>query len=677
MIALLPDGCAETLALGDAVVALAGKTGPTRAEPARWRPAGDSRWMAAHSAAPARTLLTVSHAPESGAQAWRIRIEGMLDQPARISRWVVHLTACATTAPYYLDRNLRWRPLAASDAIPEFTPLAIAWPGPGGAYRLTSVRGCCAAEVNWQAGRLELCVVLDAAALHPRWYLTGGPRSEAAPEQPAGCLTTIELLLLTGDVDPTEPGAVAARYPAGCEAAFTLTDHCDFDTSDRLARFLSGRPGRRGWCGRDLHFTKGVFTLPSRPADRSPAASLHDPDYRRLVDSLHADGSEIAPHGLNESGDLDQATFRSALDDIVRAFGPRTWIDHGLSQRYGYTTGGADPAGYDLCAILRAAGFSAVWAYHDVIGEPAVSLDLFSPAGSAHHRGRLALHHAARGAYAVAAHYARSQIRDVTHRTAIGEYLAHAISTVRGIYLEARGERPVTDRIARVTRRLARAPAELRRAAGLQQPEPYDRRDLAAFAPTVYPESASPARDADPHGLCLFASQEVVHTADAYTDAALERLLQGRGLHIGHCYLLNRLPYLAGTFTTDGKDLDGAWVAFLDALTAVVAEGRLWNPTMGALAEWVRRFHLTSVVPLHDAAVRVETRSPVDLSDFTLLLPASTDVTGIRWNGEVPVGTRRWGDWLAVWGLVPAHARVTVQWCSSQREPLFRSQAHP
>lgn len=677
MIALLPDGRSGTLALGDAVVALAGKSGPTRAEPAGWCPAGDCRWMGAHGAAPARTALTVSRGPESGGQAWRIRIEGMLDQPARISRWVVHLAARAAAAPHYLDRGLRWRPLASADAIPEFTPLAIAWHGPEGACRLTSARGCCATELNWRAGRLELGVVLDAAALHPRWYLTGGPRSEAAPEQPAGCLTTIELLLQTGAVHPSQPGAVAARYPAGCEAAFTLTDHCDFDSTHRLARFLRGKPGRRGWYGRGLHLTKGVFTLPSRPPDRSPAASLHDPDYRRLVESLHADGSEIAPHGLNESGDLDHATFRRALDDIVRAFAPRTWIDHGLSQRYGYTTGGADPAGYDLCAVLRAAGFSAVWAYHDVMGEPAVSLNLFSPDGGTRRRGRLALHHAARGAYAVAAHYVRSEIRDVTHGSPIGEHLAQAISTVRGIYLEARSDRPVADRVGRVTRRLAGAPAELRRAAGLQQPEPYDRRELAAFAPTVYPESASPARDADPDGLCLFVSQEVVHTADAYTDAALERLLQGRGLHIGHCYLLNRLPYLAGTFTADGKDLDGAWVAFLDALTAAVAERRLWNPTMGALAEWVRGFHLTSVVPLHDAAVRIETRSPVDLPDFTLLLPASTDAAGVRWNGETPQGTRRWGDWLAVWGLLPAHAGITVQWCSSQREPLSSSQAHP
>ncbi len=668
--ALCVDDRGPALFLDEPMVEYMSDAAPFERAAWRWESLTPDRWTCSDLA----TRLSVSLTParQLSSSAYCLRIDVDVLRPVRLARCVVGLSAPCAAPPFLLDRYLRWGPLTEPQVLGEYAPLAFSWAGIGTGYRLRSVRGGCAAEVDRRDGLLTVRLLLDGAVLHPRWHLLGGPRSEAAPTLPTGRHTSIELAL---SVDSAAAGtesapAVAGRFPGGAEAALALTDHCDFDTRERLQLFLAGDGRRPGWRRRGLRLTKGAFVVASRPVDRAPAPSLEEPDYRRLLDELYQDGSEIAPHGLNESGDLDRDTFRRALGTIVQQFRPRTWLDHGLSQCYGYAMGGADRSTYDLLTELKNAGFTSLWSYQDVPADAVGSLNLLAlQAQIAPDRWHQLGRHLRRGEWLVAVHYLRSLIRSATEGTAIGPHIGQAISTMRGIMMELRAPRPAAERLERTMRRLGSIPAELRRAAGPQRPEPYTRQHLLRYAPTLYPERAVPLRDARADELLLFTTLEVVHTSDVYTPEAVERLLAERGLHIGHCYLLNELPYLAGVFATGGGALALAspWIDFLDHLAAAVRAGRAWNPPMGDLAAWVRALQFTSVVDVARTTVRVDNASDSPVTGFTLLLPGSVSPTDVRWGDRAPAGHRIWSDWLAVWGDLPANGSTTVQWGGAQQ----------
>jgi hypothetical protein len=194
--------------------------------------------------------------------------------------------------------------------------------------------------------------------------------------------------------------------------------------------------------------------------------------------------------------------------------------------------------------------------------------------------------------------------------------------------------------------------------------ETYSRTEALDMAPAIYPERAVPLSQVTAEDLLLFASAEVLHTSDAYTPASLERLVAERGLHIGHTYLLNRLPYLAGIFTAPNGPyhLSRYWIEMLDALTDSVRAGRIWNPTMSELAEWVRATQLICTEPVGARTVRLHNASGSAMRNVSLLLPTDVSAADLTWNGVRPAGVRSWGDWLCVWGDVPAGGAAVVCW---------------
>lgn len=623
----------------------------------------DATGAATYTDGPVHIRVQVQPAPAAG---WRhLDATASIDAPVQLRECALVLEAPAPNPPMFVDRTLRWRALRGDAILNEYTPLAIRWApepeGPG--YHVQAARGFTAGALAWRTGHLTLMLYFDAAALHPRWRLDHGRRSEAAPLRAAG--ETFALRLLLGSTDaPALP--ILGRWPAAAEAAFVITDHCDFDTGETLDVFFNGTVGQHGWRARGLALTKGVFTLPSSPRDRPPAPTLNDPAYRRLVHALHADGSEIAPHALNESGTINVEDFRRGLDRIVADFTPSTWIDHGLSLRYCYTMGGADRGTYDLLGALRTAGFSTLWAYHDVPSEPSAPLDMLAlPVHSNGASRRTLLGHLRRGDVLVAAHYARSLIlADAADRGTVGLAMGKAFSSLRALAMGARHPDAI-GRYLRSAGRELRGLAEVVRDGGAQSPVlPHTRRHLVELAPTVYPERGVPCREARPDELLLFATQEVVHVRDAYTPQTLDELLHTRGLHLGHCYLLNQLPYLAGVFEpgTATPRLSRPWIAFVEALADLVGRGRLWNPVMGRLARWMRAVQLATVVPLDSGGIRLDNLVGEAMPDATLLLPAAIEPETVTWDGGSPTGWRRWPDWLAVWGTLPPNGSAVIRW---------------
>jgi hypothetical protein len=590
-------------------------------------------------------------------------------RPVSIGRCAITLDVRCPEPPYIIDQYLCWRELRGVAVSSEWTPLLLRWRAADGrVMELRGAKGTPAVRLAWRRGKLGIQIELDVAALHPRWSFAEGVGavSTASPTRAVSWRVAVPLLLLERTSLSATP-AVSGRFPGGAEAALTITDHCDFDAVESFRVFLGNERGGRGWLGRGLRFTKGVFTIESRSGPRAPAPTLQDREYRGLVERLRDDGSEIAPHGVNERGNVEPARFLAALDEIATDFSPRTWIDHGSTLHYCYSMGGAENPDYRLLHELRGRGIDCLWSYHDAPASAIGSLNLLAPSSSdltklAWQMGK----HVLRGNHLVAARYGRSALLERTTGS-VQRRLGRALSAARRRYVEG------TENGQSALRAAAGIPWAVltqppprgapKSAADSDHRMPFSRNDVLDLAPTIYPERAVSLSQMEPDDTLLFATLEVLHTEDAYIREAIERLIDERGLHIAHSYLLNRLPYIAGIFSSPGAEsLSSSWIEALQNIEEAVASRRLWNPPVGELAEWARAAQQVEVRIASDHALVLNNVSDECVADYTVLLPEKVSSRDVRWDGCPPSGSRQWGSWLSVWGRLPAGRETLVQW---------------
>ena len=661
-----PNSRCAPLTLG---VPAAEYVGPVaHGSPSSWAPSGAARWSSADGVLRFGVTLGALGLEEHAASR-PITLSAVAERAASIRRCAVRLSARCVGRPHHVDRYSRWREVQRRVVANESTPFVLRWRDPSGVVlEMRSAHGCVPAVVSWTRGVLSIDVLLDGAALHPRWsFATGRAESTAAPVRVAGWSSRVDLVVRRIE-RPAPAPAVLGRLPFGAEAALTITDHPDFDDQDRFRLFTHGGAGSRGWLGRGLRLTKSVFAIESDSVPRRPAPTLEQPAYRALLDELHGEGTEIAPHGVNESGNIAPDRFRRALDALAGRYRPDTWIDHGLSLAYCYSMGGADNPDYDLLTRLRDHGMSTLWSYHDAPVNAAASLNLLaSDARDLGHAVRGSMRHAADRDYLVAAHYLRTAF--LSRATgALQHSVGKALSVGRRAYLVRTGSlagRPaaVWSAVGAALVGLFEASGEGRGGEGFPE-RLFTRREVLDWGATVYPERAVPMHQVQPDDQLLFATQEVLHLRDAYTPSAFERLVHERGLHVGHTYLLNTLPYVAGMFAPrePAPRLTDEWNGALDSLQDEVAAGRLWNPTAGELAKWFRAVHCLTVTPRSECALELSNPTGDVMCGATIMLPASVAPDAITWNGGSAAGSRRWSDWLCVWGDVPADSTIVVRW---------------
>jgi peptidoglycan/xylan/chitin deacetylase (PgdA/CDA1 family) len=633
-----------------------------------WTPSGATRWSSADDVMRFGLTLGALVADEHSVSR-PLTMTAVAERAASIRRCSVRLSAQCTARPHHLDAYCRWSEVRRRAVTNESTPFVLRWRDPSGALlELRSTRGCIPAVIAWNGGMLTIDLELDAAALHPRWsFAAGRTESTAAPARAPGWSSCIALVLRHIDTPAPTP-AVLGRLPFGAEAALTITDHPDFDDEDRFLVFAHGVDGRRGWLGRGLRLTKSVFAMESDAVPRRPAPTMERPAYRALLDELYGEGSEIAPHGVNESGNVAPERFRRALAALADRYRPDTWIDHGLSLAYCYSMGGADNPDYDLLARLRDHGISTLWSYHDVPVNAAGSLNLLAPNGwDLRHAVRGSMRHAANSDYLIAAHYLRSAF--LARATgALQQTVGKALSVGRRAYLlrsESFANRHTAAWSAAGAAIVGLFEASSQSRRGDASPaEVFTRREGLEWGAAVYPERAVPMHQVQPDDQLLFATQEVLHLRDAYTPAAFERLIHERGVHLAHTYLLNTLPYVAGMFSPDypGIRPASAWQSALDSLAGEVAAGRLWNPTAGEAAKWFRSMQCLTVTPRAESALELSNPTADVVHGATVMLPASVSPDAISWNGGPATASRRWSDWLCVWGDVPANSAIVVRW---------------
>jgi hypothetical protein len=294
-------------------------------------------------------------------------------------------------------------------------------------------------------------------------------------------------------------------------------------------------------------------------------------------------------------------------------------------------------------------------------------LNLFLPP-EALHRSDLwqTVRHIVRGEPLVALHYLRSLLHH-TLKGIWGRIVIQAMSTLRSLGMTLYKERHLTghdvhqgwEKFAQSYRMLQAGKTE----SGISR-HPHTAGELAGMAAVVYPERGVPLHQVREEDLLLFATLETVHVRDSYTPDAVDRLLKERGLHVGHCYLLNELPYIAGIFQPSKHSirLSAQWTRAVRHLSSLVQAQRLWNPTMGTLAAWMRDMQHLSFIPQGAAGMTVNNPLSHTVHGVTILLDPSISPSSVFWDGNRPAGSRVWGDWLAVWGDVPAQRQIVVTW---------------
>jgi hypothetical protein len=323
-----------------------------------------------------------------------------------------------------------------------------------------------------------------------------------------------------------------------------------------------------------------------------------------------------------------------------------------------------------LLEQLRRHDFTALWAYHDASVDAAGSLNLLAPPAIDLPVVALQfLRHLRRNELGVALHYLRSTIHHYG-QGAIAYAAAQIVTILRGMIMRCvRARRLTGAELVRTGRNLRKTLVQAFGSGASALQAPYTRAELLDMAAVVYPERAVPLNQADEDELLLFTTAESLHTRDIYTPAALRRLLDERGLHLGHCYLLNQIPYIAGVFQHGGRTarLTKEWTEFIDAMSEHVGSRRLWNPNAAELAEWMRGIQHVDCQPVGAQSLRLRNLLSRSIGELTLLLPRQIAPDSVRWSGAKPDGWRYWGDWLAVWGDLPAGADVTVCWgaCAS------------
>lgn len=477
-------------------------------------------------------------------------------------------------------------------------------------------------ETKSNSNALIIGFIIDAPFLHPAWdYQLKQRRSVANLLQPSGTEYYFKTVVHEFNKESALLPMQQFTYPFACKSAFVLTDHCDFDTEEKLSTFLYGS-NNNGWLGRGLKITKGVFTLGPKPGEPKKNASLDDEAYRVLIQVLYKDGSEIVPHALKSKGQLSSAEFHAAVEKLSLMYHPRTWIDHGSYLKYCYSQGAKDNKDYMLADTLKKRGYNNLWSFHDVNIDAAQTLNIFTVKkyGSWKMIG-FAIKYFFLGKWLIAAHYLRSIVHRNYSKNIIIEYLMYAMAGTKQIFINSKNKK----------KQLKKDIADYLKSLGAfgswrnQWPVPYKNDDVLKYSAALFTEERRPISQYKPGDLLMFYTFETTHLQDIYTKKALNKLIKEYGTHIGHTYILNDLPYINAIFkTSKGKyQLAPKWIQFLDALQANVKNNKIWNPGMGEYADHIIKLSQVCISLLSANTTSIKNNNSSAFDGYTFIVPAN------------------------------------------------------
>ncbi|RYE22769.1 MAG: hypothetical protein EOP51_12410 [Sphingobacteriales bacterium] len=579
-------------------------------------------------------LFDVELVPQGNTFALRIKLLGELV----IELLAISFHISKQGAVQCLNKQYQLQHLQGEIHNNDLTPLHIQYQYEGQHYLISNTHGWFSWSAKDEGDQINFTIYPDAAAMHPAW---SHRESQRKPDAVAMQNRDHEYALsfACNEIDLALAPPILSRYPFGAEAGFIITDHCDYDQADTLRTFLDA------WLGKGLKMTKGVFALKSNYAKDGLAATLEDEDYHRLINELYNDGSEIAPHALNQSGQISKKQFDAALDSISKAYNCRTWIDHGSYQKYTYSVGGSGNE-YQLSKRLKDLGYTSLWSYYDAAIDPTRSLNIFA---ATHTSYKQFTKHLLRGNFATAGHYLKTVLEQRAQTSGRRSTMSKLMGAVRKNLVAKKSIGGLVKDIGKVFRYSA------------AQALPYTEEELNYFSPVLHTELKQPLYTREAHELVLFATQEVVHTQDAYTETALEQMIAERGLHIGHTYLLNKLPYLNGVFDKGSNELSEGWITFVESLSGQVKAGNIWNPTMQEFVGYMLQLQSLRVTHLSPRSMLIENKRNKDIVGLSFMA-GSNVLIGLAWGSVQPQYKQTSNGQILFWGNIPAGNSITVSW---------------
>lgn len=436
-----------------------------------------------------------------------------------------------------------------------------------------------------QENIIVITLLIDAPYLHPAWDYSKWQRfSTAAP-----VLTKGETYKIDFDVfefKTNQPVAVLKKfpYPFGYKSAFILTDHCDFDTTEKLQTFLYGN-NNNGWLNRGLKITKGVFALDAKIEEQKKSDSLENEEYKKLIEALFDDGSEIVHHALKHSGQLTKEEFHETFDSFAQKFSPKTWIDHGSYIKYCYSQGAKENPDFMLIETMKKHQYNNLWSFDDVNIDANQTLNILTNTKSfPTELVKEVFKKLFSGKFLIAGHYFRTIIHRNYSKNIIVDFLMYAIANTKNIFINLQKRKGSFFKDCFTYIKNIFKFNQFRN----KEVVPYISTNVLNFAQPLYLESRKPFTQYQQTDILMFYTFETTHLVDIYHIKSLEKLIQENGTHIGHTYILNDLPYINSIFKKEHNKylLAEEWITFLDALQEKVQSKEIWNANMGEYAAY-------------------------------------------------------------------------------------------
>lgn len=577
-----------------------------------------------------------------------------LKQDLAIELLSVTFVIPASAKPYAYNRQYILQPIDQILWNNDLTPLHITYKHGNKNLLLKNITKFISHKITPATDHFKLELFMDAAGMHPQISYEGGiTKSSASPVIKAGRLYTASFCIVETTTD-TYP--IINRFPQGFQSAFVLTDHCDFDTTANLEKFANGNDGLASWLNSGLKMTKGVFTIASQKKGFM-AATLAHPEYKAIIDEMYRHGNEIAPHALNQSGQIDEDRFAASLDVLEISYNCRSWIEHGNYLSYSYYMGGKENK-YRLVEHLEKRGYNNIWSYYDVAINPFSSINLLSHAEDGAAKDAAAISHKLlRGQFLYASHIFRSYFTRHNNGQKYIAYLLGLFSKSRQVFMSVIKRQHVRKGLKQFLQAIAGKGNK-----HIYTYSPFTKEEITHFSPVLFSEAHGSLSQLRPEDILMFTTQEVVHTSDIYTPQALSALVKEKGLHIGHTYILNKLPYVNGIFTKNGN-LKKEWIIFVEALKKQCNTKAIWNCNMGELAAYIKTISLLDIKYLTQC-ITITNNSPSTAQDICFSLPYTGNIPTILWN-SIPIDPSFFytdASAITFWGDIPAAGQISIEW---------------
>lgn len=392
----------------------------------------------------------------------------------------------------------------------------------------------------------------------------------------------------------------------GYRSVFVFVDHCDFDSVEKAEAVFYGTSDKsspdyrkKGVIGTGLTATKSVFTDVSNTEN----LGLENKEYRDLIKKLSRDGIEIVPHSLRPKTSFitNQPELLADLK-IMSEFKPKVWVDHGYLlhnlTRYGWDKNSP----YYVLDTLIKNGYRYFWSRIDYsLNAPDGNLNLLNA------KGRAGKDYWRKVLQLIKTGEKFSKIAFVFSWDFIGNLIGFEAKDDLLLTLN-RGSniRPFWRTFKRVINPLFYFGVFR----NFFRPD-WINSQIATLYPVRFGNETA----------FFFNSLWINDCVSAYTPENVDRLIEEKGVHLGHNYFCVEEPhYLNLSVRKEGKSyiINEKFQKNLEYLAKKQKELGVLVLSLGAFGEFYRLWLSTEVIPLSENKIMVKNHSSEKIKGLTI-----------------------------------------------------------